>query len=58
MTMDDGTTQVFDHVIMACHSDVTLKLLGEEATQEEIGILSSFRWSKNKVVMHSDTKVK
>lgn len=57
LTKEDGTTEIFDHVIMACHSDAALRLLGEEATQEEMNILGSIQWTKNKVVLHSDTEV-
>ena len=53
-----GTEEIFDHVILACHSDEVLELFKEGGlTQKETRILGSFGWNKNRVLLHSDPKV-
>jgi predicted NAD/FAD-binding protein len=49
----------FDHVILATHSDTSLKMLrqGLGITEDEKNILESFAWSKNRAVLHSDINV-
>lgn len=44
---------------MACHSDDTLRILGEggDVSDEERRILGGFRWNRNEVVVHSDEAV-
>ncbi len=49
--------EVFDHVVMACHSDQALKILGPQATPTERAILSQFPYERNKVVLHWDERV-
>ncbi len=49
-----GVTETFDHVVFATHADVTLDILGDEATDDERRILSSFRYDRNEVVLHTD----
>lgn len=46
-------TQVFDEVILACHSDQALKLLSD-STQKEREILSSIPYKLNDVTLHTD----
>ncbi|PSR70462.1 hypothetical protein PHLCEN_2v13613 [Hermanssonia centrifuga] len=48
----------FDHVIMACHSDVALDVLraGGGLNKQEKSILESFKWNRNEAVLHSDVK--
>ncbi|KAG8708101.1 hypothetical protein FRC09_001436 [Ceratobasidium sp. 395] len=49
-------TEEFDHVILATHSDTSLKMLqhGNGMTSEEEAILGSFEWNKNRTVLHAD----
>lgn len=56
---EEGKTESYDHVIMACHSDDTLRIMseGEGITEDEKRILGGFRWNKNEVVVHSDEAV-
>jgi len=54
--MANGTSEVFDHVIMACHSDTALQLL-ENPTEQEKQLLGCFKWNRNEVVVHSDVNV-
>ncbi|KAG8736052.1 hypothetical protein FRC10_009856 [Ceratobasidium sp. 414] len=51
-----GGTEEFDHVILATHSDTSLKMLqhGSGVTSEEEAILGSFQWNQNSTVLHAD----
>ena len=51
----DQTSEEFDHVIFACHSDQALALLGEDASAQERAILSAIPYRDNEVVLHTDT---
>lgn len=57
LTTGAGEELEFDHVILACHSDTSLKILGEGATEMEKKVLSAFGWAKNEVVLHNDLSV-
>lgn len=59
LTTADGETQVYDHVVLACHSDTALRILenGGDATDRERQILSMFSWNRNEAVLHSDISV-
>ncbi|KAK0202214.1 FAD/NAD(P)-binding domain-containing protein [Desarmillaria ectypa] len=59
LTTEDGREEVYDHVIMACHSDVALSILkeGGNIRPEEEKILGMFKWNKNESVLHSDTRL-
>lgn len=46
----------FDHVVLACHSDQALAILGD-ASGPEREILSAIRYRVNDVVLHTDTSV-
>ncbi|KAG8831028.1 hypothetical protein FRC17_003850 [Serendipita sp. 399] len=52
-----GKTEVYDRVILACHSDTAVKILtnGGKITEEEKEILQGVKWSKNEIVLHNDT---
>jgi len=50
----NGVTETFDNVVFATHADVTLRILGSEATVDEQRILSAFRYDRNEVVLHTD----
>lgn len=47
----DGRQQTFDHVVLACHADQALRMLGEEASSVE------FPYEKNIAVLHTDIRV-
>src|SRR5665213_1233585 len=49
----DGDVRRYDHVIVATHADQALAMLSD-ATATERTILSSFRYSRNLAVLHSD----
>ena len=47
----------FDHVVFACHADQSLAILGRNATPIEREVLSSFPYTRNVAVLHTDTTV-
>ncbi len=49
-----GDRRVFDHVILACHSDDALRLL-ERPTAQESATLGALRYRDNRMVLHRDT---
>jgi predicted NAD/FAD-binding protein len=54
----NGQTETFDHVVLACHSDTTIKILkAGNASPEELRILGKFGWNRNEAVLHTDTRV-
>ena len=50
----NGVTEAFDQVVFATHADVTLAILGDDASEDERRILSAFRYDRNEVVLHTD----
>ncbi len=50
---ESGTEEIFDQVIFACHADQALLLI-ENPTADEKKILGSFRYQKNRMLLHSD----
>jgi len=51
---EQGISQSFDEVVLACHADQALKLL-DDASIKERNVLSAFRFSKNRAVLHTDS---
>jgi predicted NAD/FAD-binding protein len=51
------SSERFDHLIFACHSDQALRILGDEATNQEREILCAFPYEKNVAVLHTDDSV-
>ncbi|WP_440682593.1 NAD(P)/FAD-dependent oxidoreductase [Cysteiniphilum halobium] len=56
ITDQQGTTQTFDKVIFATHSDEALKLLHTATTQER-DYLSAIKYQDNQMVLHSDQRL-
>jgi len=50
---DNGVT-LFDQVVLACHSDEALQLLGADATPDEARVLGAIRYQPNRAVLHTD----
>jgi predicted NAD/FAD-binding protein len=44
----------FDQVVLACHSDQALALLGDTASDAEREVLSAIRYQPNRAVLHTD----
>jgi predicted NAD/FAD-binding protein len=53
VTDASGRTETFDHVILACHSDEALGLLGDP-TDAERHVLAPLRYAPNRVYLHRD----
>ncbi|MEQ9410263.1 MAG: FAD-dependent oxidoreductase [Fuerstiella sp.] len=53
---DEGP-QLFDEVVMACHSDQALNILGDHATRSERTVLSAIPYEPNTAVFHTDERV-
>ena len=51
------SNEQFDHVIVACHSDQALRIIGSDSTKVEQEVLSEFPYSRNTAVLHTDTKM-
>lgn len=54
--MKDGHIHQFDEVIFACHSNQALDLL-DSPTDNEREVLKGIPYSRNEVVLHTDTKL-
>jgi predicted NAD/FAD-binding protein len=53
---NNGNNEVFDEVVIACHSDEALALLND-ASEDEKTILSAMPYSENSVILHTDKKL-
>lgn len=47
----------FDAVILACHPDQSLQMLGAQASEQEANVLGAIRYQANEAVLHTDTTV-
>lgn len=56
IALGDGTTERFDEVVLACHSDQALSLLGDPSEDEQ-QVLSALPYSENEVVLHTDEAI-
>jgi uncharacterized protein len=52
----DGHLECFDRVVLACHSDQSLRLLSD-ASPAERATLGAIRYQPNQAVLHTDTSV-
>ena len=50
---NQAPSEIFDEVVIACHSNEALALLND-ATSEEESILSAMPYSENSVILHTD----
>jgi len=50
----NAASERFDEVILACHSDQALAILGDDATEAEQSALSAIRYQTNRAVLHCD----
>ena len=49
-----GGSELFDQVVLACHSDQSLAILGGTASNGQREVLSSVRYQSNRAVLHTD----
>lgn len=52
----DGSEELFDKVIMACHADQSYKIVAAKTVDEE-RLLSKFKYQPNKAVLHTDEQL-
>ncbi|KAI2610882.1 FAD/NAD(P)-binding domain-containing protein [Hypoxylon fragiforme] len=52
--LENGKTDVYDHVVLATHGDQAYQIIKPSATAEESAIMSQFKTSENTCVLHSD----
>ena len=52
-----GGTEVFDQLVMATHTDVTLRILGDGATEAERAVLGAIPYQSNDVYLHKDASL-
>ncbi|KAI1820966.1 amine oxidase [Xylaria intraflava] len=52
--LENGKTEVYDHVILATHGDQAFQIIAPSATEEERSIMSNFHTSETTCVLHSD----
>ena len=50
----DSGVALYDQVVLACHSDEALQLLGTEASPNERLLLGAIRYQANRAVLHTD----
>lgn len=50
----DATSETYDEIILACHSDQSLAILGDDVRPREKAALGSVRYQPNKAVLHCD----
>lgn len=56
IALADGSTEHFDQVVFACHSDQALKMLAD-ATSAEQQVLGGIAYQDNDVVLHTDIRL-
>lgn len=56
VTTANGSAQLFDKVIFACHADQALKIIAEP-DEDQLRLLSPFRYQKNTATLHTDESV-
>jgi predicted NAD/FAD-binding protein len=50
----DQGSEIFDQVVLACHSDQSLAILGMSASDGQRDVLSAIRYQPNRAVLHTD----
>lgn len=52
-----GGREYFDQVVMACHSDQALAILGLAASEGQREVLSAIRYQPNRAMLHTDASL-
>ena len=53
----DTSREYFDNIILTASAPVSLNLIRESATKDELEILNSFKTAPNVIVLHTDESV-
>ncbi|MDA0747320.1 MAG: FAD-dependent oxidoreductase [bacterium] len=56
VSLRDGSTERFDDVVLAVHSDQALRMLADPSSAEQ-EVLGSIRYQANRTVLHTDVSV-
>ncbi len=56
LQLPDGSTQQFDQVVLACHSDQALALLADPS-EAELQVLGAMPYQDNEVILHTDASM-
>lgn len=56
VTTDRGD-ELFDAVVLACHSDQALRILGNDASPQERAVLGRVGYQRNRAVVHTDPRL-
>ncbi|KAI0485456.1 amine oxidase [Xylaria cf. heliscus] len=57
LQLENGRTEVYDHVILATQGNQAFQIISPSATEEEKSIMSNFHTSENTCVLHSDVSL-
>lgn len=57
VTSERHGTERFDSLVLACHSDQALAILGDGAAPEEREVLGAIPYQENDVVLHTDARM-
>ncbi len=52
-----GASERFDAVVLGCHSDQALRLLGDGASGEERAVLGAIGYQRNRALLHTDERL-
>ncbi len=52
----NGATETFDDVVLACHGDEALALIGDPSERER-AVLEKIRFTDNEVLLHTDERI-
>lgn len=52
-----GRGERFDHLVLACHSDQALRILGDDASEAEHAVLGAMPYQTNDTVLHTDARL-
>jgi len=56
ITLPDGSVELFDQVVFACHSDQALSMLADASLAEQ-QVLGGIGYQMNEVVLHTDPRI-
>ncbi len=55
VTIESHSTEHFDALVLACHSDQALRILGADVTAAEHAVLGAIPYQRNRALLHTDT---
>ena len=56
LRVSGGATEVFDQVVLATHSDISRRILGDTATPQEAAALEAIAYQPNDIYLHTDVE--